>query len=252
MLSDSISQKAVPSPVRRTGMNYPDSVKIEAVKLWLVTGNLRHVSAGLNIPYDTIRTWRAAKWWDTLVTDMRTEGTIALSNRTRKIAERAMEITLDRLDNGDWFYDQKTGKLTRKPVAMRDAHQVAISFMDRTLKLDDKPAAQEQQATINDRLAQLADAFSKMAGKTRQIEVIDVPYQECLPEPLECPTIDDLVLEDTQVAKENENAFSEEWSTPVRPGSSVGEDQEASKAEGSRTENPSEEIGRENDREPTL
>jgi hypothetical protein len=236
------------NPAGRKVAHYTDAKKLEAVQLWLVIGNLRIVSASLNIPYETIRSWRASKWWDTLVTEIRTEGSIALSNRTRKIAERAMEITLDRLDNGDWFFNQTSATLERKPVAMRDAHQVAVSFMDRTMKLDAAPQAAEQAATVNDRLTQLAEAFAKMAQKTTKLEVVDVPfteYEEVQPQEIGYQSQEaDAHPEEV----EGINAIPEERGQGLQARGSVGEDQEAVTFEGSCSEDSGPETGGEDHR----
>jgi hypothetical protein len=132
----------------------------------------------MNIPYDTLSVWKGSKWWSELSQDIRTEGHLALSHKMQKIADKAMDVTLDRLENGDAVLDQKTGEIKHKPVSMRDAHQVAVSFQDRALKLQHNPQDEAHQATVSDRLAQLADAFSKMAGKTKKIEVLDVSFTE--------------------------------------------------------------------------
>lgn len=153
---------------------HSDSVKIEAVKLWLVVGNLTVVAASLNLPYPTVRQWRYTKWWEELVQEIRTEKTLQLSNKLKTIAEKALDLTLDRLENGDWIYDQKSGQLRRKPVVMRDAMQVANSYLDRHSKLDEKPHQEEAQQQVQDRLLALAEAFTKMAAKTRKIDVLEV------------------------------------------------------------------------------
>lgn len=183
MLSDSSRTRQISSPKQRnTGAGwYPDSVKTDALKLYLICGNMRQVSASMNIPYDTLSVWKASKWWQDLSQDIRTEGHLALSHKMQKIADKAMDVTMDRLQNGDAVLDQKTGEMKLKPVSMRDAHQVAVSFQDRALKLQHNPQDEAHQATVQDRLAQLADAFSKMAGKTKKIEVIDVSFQEHAP-----------------------------------------------------------------------
>jgi hypothetical protein len=180
MLSDSENLKKLPSPKKKkkseksTRHWYSDAEKLEAVKLWMVVGNLPTVAASLGIPFDTVKTWRYSKWWNELVTELRTENTIKLSNRLKKIAEKALDVTMDRLENGDWIYDQKTGEMKRKPVVMRDAMNVAAGLLDRQAKLDDKPQDEAAKQQIQDRLTALADAFAKMANKTRVLEVTDV------------------------------------------------------------------------------
>lgn len=178
MLSDSPIQQKLPSPLGRTGTWYPDSTKSDALKLWLVCGNLKQVSASMNIPYDTLRTWRASKWWNEMAMEVRTEGHLALSHKMQKLADKAMEVTLDRLENGDSVIDNRTGELRLKPVSMRDAHQVAVSFQDRAIKLTAGPGDQAAQVQIGDRLAAIAEAFAKMVKLPKQHEVIDVPFKD--------------------------------------------------------------------------
>lgn len=182
MLSDKLQHVKSPKKSKKEeGIRrwYSDSEKFEAVKLWLVVGNLPVVAASLNIPLPTLKQWRYSKWWDELVLDIRSEKTLKMSNRLKTIAEKALDITLDRLENGDWIYDQKTGELRRKPVVMRDAMQVANGFLDRHVNLEKKPFEEKAQQQVQDRLLALADAFANMSKKTKRIEVIDaIPVEK--------------------------------------------------------------------------
>jgi hypothetical protein len=105
--------------------------------------------------------------------ELRTEGHIQLSNKLKNIASKALDITLERLENGDYVLNQKTGEMVRKPVVMRDAHRVAESLIDRGLRISDKPIEELNNQKIQDRLASLASAFESFAKKTRKIEVLD-------------------------------------------------------------------------------
>ena len=167
-MSELVSRNAVYS--------YPESVKLNALKLWLITGNLREVAASMNLKYDTLKSWKASKWWVEMSEDIRTEGHIALSNKMQQVATKAIEVTMDRLENGDHVLSP-TGGILRKPVAMRDAHQVAISFQDRALKLETGNQTEHNPAVV-DRLQSIADAFAKMIKPPKQQEVIDVDFTE--------------------------------------------------------------------------
>jgi hypothetical protein len=166
---------------RGDGWLYPDSTKTDALKLWMMTGSLPQVSASMNIPLGTLKGWRLSKWWNELASEIRTEGHLALSHKMQRIADKAMEATLDRLENGEPVVIQKTGEIINKPVSMRDAHQVAVSFQDRALRLANSPQDEAHQLAVHDRLVQLAEAFSKMAGKAKPVEVVDVEYQDVTP-----------------------------------------------------------------------
>ncbi len=181
MLSDKLKTAKSPKPRKKNDTVrrwYSDSQKLEAVKLWLLTGNMPVVAASLNIPLPTIKEWRYSKWWDEVVAEIKSEKTLQMSNKLKAVAEKALDITLDRLENGDFIYDQKTGQIVRKPVVMRDAMQVANSFMDRHLVLEKKPLEEKAQQQVQDRLLALADAFASMAKKTKRIEVVDAIYDE--------------------------------------------------------------------------
>lgn len=162
--------------------HHPEKTKHEAVKLWLTTGNLKGTAAALGIPYTCIKEWRYSKWWDELVTDIRTEGHFTLSSKLKKAAEKALDVALDRLDNGDWYFDPRTGELRRKGVNMRDAVLMANAFIDRGLAMEQKPIDDANQQKVQDRLEQLAQSFASFAKKTRKVEVLDVedsrsPYE---------------------------------------------------------------------------
>lgn len=217
MLSDTLKDRRSP---RRRAISaerkyWSDQQKLESVQLWLLSGNLRNVSASLGIPYKTLQEWRYSNWWGEVVSDIKSEGHIQLSNKLKVIAEKALDITLDRLDNGDFFYDQKTGEVRRKPVQLKDAHAVATNLLDRSLKLQETPMDEVEKHKVNDTLSALAAAFEQFAKKNRK-EVIDV---------------------------EIDDALYEEREERLPAGEGVGEDQEALSYQGPQGEDGSKESG---------
>lgn len=152
---------------------YTDAEKLEAVKLYLITGNQAAVAAALNINKNTMNQWANSQWFIDLSDQIKREGNIQLSNKLRKVAEKAMEITLDRLDNGDFIYDQKTGQMVRKPMMGKDAHKIAVDFLDKSWETDTKIERVDTENSTQDKLATLAAAFVEMAKKTSRVEVIE-------------------------------------------------------------------------------
>lgn len=222
MLSD--RAKHLKSPKKRTAdmvnKRYSDNQKLESLKLWLVTGNLRVVSASLEIPYKTLQEWRYSTWWAEMASDIKAEGHLQLSNRLKTIAEKALEVTLDRLENGDFMYDQKTGQVIRKQVTMKDAHVVASSLLDKSLKLQDTPMDEVEKHKVQDTLSALAAAFEQFANKNRK-NVIDVEVSD---------------------------AVHDEWKEKLQEGKNLGRDEshlpeEGSPGEGSGSESGGEEAG---------
>ena len=186
-LSD--SERGSEFKIRRRGTNSPhknwsDAQKIEAVTLWLSMGNLRLVAATLRIPEPTIRQWRTTQWWRDIAQEIQLQDKIQLSATAKNIIDKSMSVIADRLESGDWIYDQKTGQMRRKPVAMKDALAVADRLMDRKEKLDKLDVTEQSSESIEQKLDKLMQRFAQAAQ----------------------PVVTDVVF-----VKENENSQNEEW-----------------------------------------
>jgi len=170
MLTDNEKTKKL-SP-RRRAINgkkgwWSDSQKIEAVQTYLILGSLKLTSGALKIPFDTLKVWKASQWWKDLIEELRVQEDLQLSNRLKKIITKSYDVLEDRLDNGDFVFDQKTGEMRRRPVAMRDAHKVALDLVQSREHLIDRHF--EGQSVTEDKiektLANLAEQFAKIASQ---------------------------------------------------------------------------------------
>jgi hypothetical protein len=167
-------QNVPKKPVGRT--NFTDKQKMEAVKLWLACGSPTHVGAALGINRRTIHIWMNSDWWKRVVEEIRTEGRFVLNKKLRNIVDKSLDVLYDRMENGDFAFNRDTGEVIRKPISARDAHKIASDFIDKSEKLEEP--LKQNNTQVEDRLTQLADAFSKFASKTTKIEVIDAVYEE--------------------------------------------------------------------------
>lgn len=181
MLSDAEQLKSVPSNRRRavsaeTNKHWSDSQKLEAVTTYLSLGNLALTSRVLKIPEMTLRMWKQKEWWKEVEGELKVQENIQLSSRLQRIIEGTLSATEDRLANGDYIYDNKSGQLVRKPVSMKDAHKVAMDLMDRRDILDNRKPVNVSLEQIDDKLKKLADKFEQIATGRKQdvIEVTDV------------------------------------------------------------------------------
>ena len=176
--------------VSAEGKWWSDSQKLETVKTWLLTGNLRLTANVVKIPEDTVRRWAKTTWWAAIVDDLHQEDQLLLSARLKKIVDKSFDVIEDRLDKGDFVYDQKTGQMRRKPVNMRDAHKVGVDLVDKREKLlaGHGPMASEEQ--VADKLLVLAQRFAELAGAKRlevntiEGQVTDVEAKEAYAHPL--------------------------------------------------------------------
>lgn len=176
----------VAAPRRRAtnqrGKAWSDSQKMEAVKAYMVLGSVKLVSGALKIPFDTLKVWKTSEWWKELEGELRVQDDLQLSTRLQKIVTKSYDVIEDRLENGDFVYDQKTGTMRRKPVAMKDAHRVAVDLMEKRDVLVERhmDGNSVTKDKIEETLADLAKNFAKIAATInetkRPVEVTDVVF----------------------------------------------------------------------------
>jgi hypothetical protein len=124
----------------------------------------------MDVPEETIRYWRKQDWWDDTVREIRHSGKVELSSKMKKIVEASIAVIEDRIVNGDFVFDQKTGEVVRKPVNLKDAHKVAIDMVDRQGALEqeaDGGVSSNESKNIASSLEKLAEAFKTFAEKNQ-------------------------------------------------------------------------------------
>lgn len=153
---------------------YSEKQRLEAVQTYAVTGNMVLTGAMLKIDVGTLHGWKRQPWWREYEDNLRLEDNIEISGRLRKIMSKTLDVVEDRLENGDYVYDQKSGSMRRKPVSMRDAHKVFADGSAQRQVLLDKTSSSESVEAVGDKLLKLADKFAALAGRQKNGEAIDV------------------------------------------------------------------------------
>lgn len=159
---------------------WPVEKKIEAVTTYLALGNLRQVAAVTGVSHGMIKQWRIAPWWKELEAEIIASRRIASGNKLSKIVDKSLDVIDDRLDNGDFVYNSKSGEVHRKPVTLRDATTAANALMQRAAiieKLNKDEAVVDATITIQEQLVSLAAEFAKM-NKRDNSEAITVEFTE--------------------------------------------------------------------------
>lgn len=178
MLSDNYNVKFTPSPKPKTdssnGGYYSDDQKLEAAKLYLVTGNTTQTAAALGISLATLKAWKVSDWWKEIISELKSQSVLQLSSKLRVIALKALSQVEDRIENGDYFWNNETQSLERIPVKARDLHRITIDMVTKSVQLEDTPLAEENQKQMSDKLAALQASFEKFANNKKQITVTDV------------------------------------------------------------------------------
>jgi hypothetical protein len=195
---------------------WPLEKKIEVVSKYLVLGNMKLVSVDTGVDYGLLRQWKMQPWWKDLELEIRATQNIAVDNKLSRIIERAMDLTLDRLENGEIVLNRKTGLLDRVPVSMKDANKVTTDLMTKQHALRKEESAQPQtsQQSVTEQLKTLAMEFAKWQSKTAaKAEAVDIEARE--------------------ITEGDSDAVHEKWEEGLQTGAPVGEGKQAQPSEGS-------------------
>lgn len=168
------------------GKPWAQQQKIDAVLTYLATGSEVKTAAATGIPKATLHIWRYQPWWKELVQQLQDEKDDEINSDIAKIIEKSMATVADRLENGDFGFNQKTGEIFRKPVNLKDAHKVAVDMIDKRNVLNGKPTSITEKIDTNNQLEFLAKKFAEFASMSNkqlnrtvnQDEIIDVEVNE--------------------------------------------------------------------------
>lgn len=155
---------------------WADQQKRELVNSFLITGNLALSARICNIPEITARKWKATQWWKELEQEFKTQEKMELNGRLKSIIEKTLSVVEDRIENGDYQYDPKTGQTIRRPVNVRDANNVANTLLTKQEQINNRKETQlVTQDNLEMRLIKLAERFAELAQKKKEAErTVDV------------------------------------------------------------------------------
>ena len=142
---------------------------MEVLTTFLATGSQAHTAAITGIPEQTIRTWRKQEWWTDRIKEIKEGDNLQLDAKLTKVMDKALDAVVDRIENGEYMYDPRTGEIKRIPAKLRDVQKVAGDMIDKKTLLAkvQKGKEEQKQAITADHLLMLAREFSKFAtGKT--------------------------------------------------------------------------------------
>ncbi len=144
--------------------HWPEAKKIEAVTAYLALGTLPLTAAHTKLPLNTLMTWKKKPWWKEIEQKIKDEDNQELDSKLSNIIKKTLNVIEDRLDNGNFQYDQKTGRVLRVPVNIRDTHRVMSDLVNQRRVIRKEPTVADTPAnTVNDRLITLAEQFAQFA-----------------------------------------------------------------------------------------
>jgi hypothetical protein len=170
---------------------WSEKERYQACATWLLLGKDSLTSAATGIPEETLRYWRKRPWWPEMVAEIQRSSKVELSGKIKNIVNKTLLQLEDRVENGDFLYDPKTGQMVRKPINANVASKITSELIEKTLMLDKEAVKEEiSDTTLDDRLKKLRDEMVSLASKvkfnpTEIINVEPIPSDpQLLPEPL--------------------------------------------------------------------
>jgi hypothetical protein len=199
------------------GTPYPEEAWLDAVTQYLILGNIRLVAASTGIPYDVLRKWRYTPKWKEIEAELRSSQNLEMDNTMTEIVEKTLTAIHDRVENGDFVWDQKNSQIVRRPAQLKDLQKVATDLLGKREMLRDNTTKRNEQpqSSTEDTLKLLAREFAKLVDKDKRTiasDVVDVEMVEIVGE---------------------EDAFHEEWEAGLQEGTPMGE--ESSSEPGTRS-----------------
>jgi hypothetical protein len=146
---------------------WSETTKIQAVAMYMEMPNMVKVSELLGVSVNTLRNWKMEPWWFEVKNKILAEQDDEITTKFTKIVQKAQDVVVDRLDNGDWVV-LKTGESKRKPVSAKDAAYISNNAVDKRQLLNDRPTSRVEKLTVDEKLRKLADQFERFT-KAKEI-----------------------------------------------------------------------------------
>ena len=151
--------------------------KLEAVSTYLMFGNMAESAVVTGIPLQTLKVWKTTDWFKDYSLQLQTEDVQQMDSNLKRVIQKALKATEERIDMGDAQFDQKTGDIIRIPIKAHVALKITTELLTKQQKLNENPIKEEVEKTIDSRLLKLSEEFARFANtraNTIEIEAVDV------------------------------------------------------------------------------
>jgi len=199
-------------------------------------GNVRLVSELTGVPYQTILDWRKTEWWIDLLDELKQIKRSKAGTKLAEIIELGTDVVQDRLVNGDFILNNKTGEIARKPVSLRDAAQVVNNLITRQIQMEElAEKLVHRKESIKETLVLLQKEFAKFSREQQKKEAQTIEYVEVID-----AVHDEREDRNHQVAHDHlageVNAIHDKWEEGLQEGSSEVHEQASGEEETGGTE----------------
>lgn len=153
--------------------------KVEACTLYAVYGSIEEVAKLTDIPDNHIRAWKQEPWWLDLTKQIYVEQNESLGANISKVLDKSLEHLADRLDNGDYVFNQKLGKVQRIQVSAKVLAPLINTLATQRRLNRGEPTSISAKLGTDERLDLLKQQFEKFS-KAKEIEgqALDITEEE--------------------------------------------------------------------------
>ena len=154
---------------------YTPADKIAALTAYLVTGSAQKAEAHCGVNAGTIQTWRRnSEWWPALANEIKKEKNDEMEAVLTGILHQSLENIVDKLENGDTFYDGKTGEQYKMPVKAKELAALTGILFDKRALLRGDPTRRVESVSTDQRLSKLKEQFERFSSSTEiEGEIVD-------------------------------------------------------------------------------
>jgi hypothetical protein len=138
-------------------------VKTDAAALYCVYGSTKEVAKILHLEESLIKQWKTEPWWFEIQKQVFVEQNEKLASQLSQTLDKTMTELSDRLENGDYTYNPKTGDVTRKPIEAKVIISIFDSLAHQRRVTRGEPTSISAKIGVDDRLRLLQDAFIKFS-----------------------------------------------------------------------------------------
>lgn len=152
---------------------WPEKKRLEVVTTYLALGSIVETARICNVPVPTIKTWKLQPWWKETIDSIQSGENQKTDNKMSKIIDNALDMLVKRIEEGDYQYDQKTGKLVKVPLKARDLERISSGLFDKRQLIRQQPTSiKADELNQTERLLKLAEQFAAFSGKLVEKEKV--------------------------------------------------------------------------------
>ena len=162
--------------MKKIKRQYAPTEIMQAAQTYFITGSLVKTATTTNIPRTTLQSWkdRGNEQWVQRYDEVRQEKREELDSHYTEILDTSTAELRDRLENGDEFYDTKTGQKYRKKISGRDLAIINGTCFDKQQLLRGLPTSSTSKISLRDDLKRISAELEKHAGpRPKSVDIIE-------------------------------------------------------------------------------